>query len=196
MSEHLTNEELARKNARTGLTVVAVVVAMIALSFASVPLYDLFCRVTGFGGTTQVADALPGEVLNRVVKIQFDADTSRNMPWYFEPDQRSVEVRLGERGITAYTARNKMQKPNAGTAVYNVAPAKAGKYFHKIQCFCFDEQILGPGQEVSMPVLFFVDPSMNDDPNMNDVHTITLSYTFFPANSKALDDALEAFYDE
>ncbi len=196
MTNHPTPEELTRKNARTGLAVIGIVVLMMGLSFAAVPLYDAFCRVTGFGGTTQTAEALPDTILKRTVTVQFNADTSRKLPWVFKPEQRSIKVKLGQRGITAFHARNRENHATVGTALYNVTPLKAGKYFHKIQCFCFDEQVLAPNQEVSMPVLFFVDPAMNDDPNMFDVHTITLSYTFFPAESKALEEALEAFYNE
>ena len=192
----LPPEELTRKNARTGLMVVLVVVVMVGVSFASVPLYDLFCRVTGFGGTTQTAETLPNQVIDREITIQFNADTNRDLPWDFVPEERSIKVKLGQRGLTAYIARNRQQHPTVGTALYNVTPLKAGKYFHKIQCFCFDEQVLAPNEEVSMPVLFYVDPALNDDPNMNDVHTITLSYSFFPAASKALEEALDAFYNE
>jgi cytochrome c oxidase assembly protein subunit 11 len=192
----LDQQELIRKNAKTGLTVLGIVVFMIGLSFASVPLYRLFCQVTGFGGTTQVSAELPNVVLDRTVTIRFNADTSPNMPWDFKPELLETKVKLGERGLTAYAAHNPQAKPTAGTALYNVTPLKAGKYFHKIQCFCFDEQILEPGQRVSMPVMFYVDPAMDADPNMRDVHTITLSYTFYPAESKALEDALTTFYNE
>jgi len=187
---------MARKNTRLGLTVLAVVLGMAALAYASVPLYSLFCRVTGFGGTTQVAQNLPDQVLERRITVKFDAATNRNLPWIFEPEQREIEVQLGQKGLTAYRAKNKANTPTGGTAIYNVTPLKAGKYFHKIQCFCFDEQILQAGQEVSMPVMFYVDPKMNDDPNMNDVQTITLSYTFFKGESEELEDALEDFYNE
>jgi len=173
--------EMTRKNARLGLCVLGVVILMIGLSFAAVPLYGVFCRVTGFGGTTQTANALPETILERTVTIQFNADTSPNMPWVFEPEQRKIEIKLGQQGLTAYSARNKTNRPTSGNALYNVTPLKAGKYFHKIQCFCFDEQTLKPHEEVSMPVLFYVDPAMDKDPNMEDVHTITLSYTFYPA---------------
>lgn len=191
-----TQKDLVRKNARTGLAVLAVVVGMAGLSFAAVPLYSLFCKVTGFGGTTQVSESLSGEILPRQVSIHFNADTGRHMPWSFKPEIRAVDIRLGERGIAAFLAKNTADVPVAGTAVYNVTPLKAGKYFHKIQCFCFDEQILQPGEEISMPVVFFVDPSMDKDPNMDDVRTITLSYTFFPADSKELEEALEDFYND
>jgi len=197
MSKHSDKHtEMARKNARTGLTVLGVILAMTALSFASVPLYDVFCRVTGFAGTTQTAQSLPDEIIDRVVTINFNADIDRGLPWYFAPEQRSINVKLGQKGITAFTARNKTDKPLTGTAIYNVTPLKAGKYFHKIQCFCFDEQTLAANQEVSMPVLFYVDPKMHEDPNMNDVKTITLSYSFFKAQTQELDNALEGFYNQ
>jgi cytochrome c oxidase assembly protein subunit 11 len=188
--------EISKKNARIGLTVLTVVIGMGALSYAFVPLYNLFCRVTGFGGTTQTAETLPDEIIDRTVVIKFNAQTNKNLPWDFKPEQREITVKLGQRGITSYTAYNKERKPTAGTAVYNVTPLKAGKYFHKIQCFCFDEQILKPREHVDMPVMFYVDPAMNDDPLMEDVNTITLSYTFFTAESKELDSALEAFYND
>ncbi|MCD8497617.1 MAG: cytochrome c oxidase assembly protein [Alphaproteobacteria bacterium] len=187
--------ELARRNARMGLRVLGIVVAMVGLSFASVPLYSLFCQVTGFSGTTQRAASLPDTVLERTVKVQFNADVDHNMPWTFKPEQREITIQLGQKGLANYHAKNPMKIPVGGTALYNVTPLKAGKYFHKIQCFCFDEQILAPGQDVSMPVLFYVDPALNDDPNMDDVDVITLSYTFYRAESEELDTALEAFYN-
>ncbi len=183
------------KNTRTLMSVFAIVFAMIGLAFASVPLYDLFCRVTGFGGTTQVSAAAPGIILDREVRVSFNADTSRNLPWTFRPEQRRMTVKVGQEGLIAYRAKNRTNKPTAGTAVYNVTPPKAGRYFHKTQCFCFDEQILPPGEDMTMPVVFYIDPAMADDPNMDDVKHITLSYSFFPAESKELDAALEAFYN-
>lgn len=191
----IDHAEISRKNARLGLTILGIVVGMVALAYASVPLYDLFCRVTGFGGTTQIAKNLPDIILDRTVTIKFNANTDKNLPWRFKPEQREIDVKLGQRGITAYSAQNRLDTPTTGTAIYNVTPLKVGKYFQKIQCFCFDEQTLQASQKVSMPVLFFVDPAFNDDPNMNDVNTITLSYTFFKAESKELDSALEAFYE-
>jgi cytochrome c oxidase assembly protein subunit 11 len=188
--------EMARKNARLGRTVLAVVVFMIGMAYASVPLYDAFCRVTGFGGTTQVSESLPDTIIDRTITIKFNADTDPNTPWQFKPEQRSIDVKLGQRGLTAFNAKNTAKQPTAGTALYNVTPLKAGKYFHKIQCFCFDEQILTAGEEMNMPVLFYVDPEMNDDPNLDDVSTITLSYTFFSAESEELDKALDEFYEK
>lgn len=183
------------KNTKTLLTVFAVVILMTGLAFASVPLYDLFCRVTGFGGTTMVSDKLPNQVLERTVTVKFDANTSRNIHWSFKPEKHQETVKLGQQGLIAFIAKNKDSRPTAGTAIYNVTPNKVGKYFQKIQCFCFDEQILKPGEEMTMPVLFFIDPKMAEDPDMEDVKAITLSYTFFPAESEELDKALEAFYN-
>ena len=188
-----SNDDLVQKNARTGLIVLAVV--LIGLAFASVPLYSLFCRVTGFGGTTQTAAALPDRIIDRIVTVKFNADTGLNMPWEFKPDLREVDVRMGERGLASFTAHNKTTTPVAGTALYNVTPPKAGQYFHKIQCFCFDQQILAPNQKVSMPVMFYIDPAMDDDPNMKDVKVITLSYTFYESETEELESAMEGFYN-
>lgn len=190
------HDELVQKNARTGLMVLAIVLSMVTLAFASVPLYDLFCRVTGFSGTTQVASQLPDQVLERKVTVKFNADKGRGMPWEFSPDIREVDVHIGERGIASFTAANPLPNPVSGTAVYNVTPLKVGKYFHKIQCFCFDKQTLAAGEDISMPVLFFVDPAIADDPLMDDVSTITLSYTFYKSETEELESALEAFYNQ
>ncbi len=191
-----TDEELIRKNMRLGLIIMAVVLGMVALSFAAVPLYGLFCRVTGFGGTTQVSASLPDTILDRKVTVAFNTSKGRNFLWDFKPEIRKVDIRLGERGIASFYAKNNTDSPLTGVALYNVTPLKAGKYFHKIQCFCFNEQTLQAGQEVSMPVLFYVDPAMDEDPDMADVTTITLSYTFFQAETAELDRALQDFYNE
>lgn len=185
------------KNTKTLSLVLLVVAAMVGLAFASVPLYDLFCRVTGFGGTTMRADAPPptGEIIDRDITIRFNADTSPNLPWDFKPEQRQMTVKVGQQGLISFLSHNRQKTPTTGTAIYNVTPAKAGKYFHKVQCFCFDEQTLTPGQEMHMPVAFYVDPAMDKDRTMDDVRTITLSYTFFPAASSELDQALEEFYN-
>ena len=188
-------DHIARKNARIGLIVLAAFVFMLGMSFAAVPFYNMFCRITGYSGTTGIAETLPEQVLDRIVTVQFSANTARGMTWYFRPEEKKIDIQLGERGLTAFYAKNKMNYPTGGTALYNVTPLKAGKYFKKIQCFCFDEQVLDPYQEVTMPVIFYVDPALNDDPNMQDVTTITLSYTFFTAESAQLDQALEAFYN-
>lgn len=193
---HAPQDDLVNKNKRTGLIVVAIVVGMTILAFASVPLYDLFCRVTGFGGTTQVSENLPDTIIDRTITVQFNADTNRNLPWIFKPAMREIPVKLGQRGVTSYTAENLTNKPSTGMAVYNVTPLKAGQYFHKIQCFCFYDQTLQANEKVDMPVLFYIDPAMHEDPNMDDVTNITLSYSFFKSESKALEDATEAFYND
>lgn len=194
----MSDIDLQKKNAKTVRIVFAVVAGMIALAFASVPLYTLFCRVTGWGGTTQSAEAIPdeSEIIDRVVSVRFDTNTARDLPWTFDAEILSMDVRLGERGFVNYVSENTSDTPVAGTAVFNVTPLKAGKYFHKVQCFCFDEQILQPNERMNMPVLFYVDPALHDDPQMSDVKTITLSYTFFKTNSDSLDAAMEAFYED
>lgn len=189
------HEEASKKNARLGLTILAVVFGMVGMSYAFVPLYNLFCSVTGFAGTTQVSEQFPDQIVDRTVTIKFNSEVNHNLPWNFEPEQRKIDVKLGQRGITAFYAQNKTSKPVTGMAVYNVTPLKVGQYFHKVQCFCFDEQTLGPKERVSMPVLFYVDPAFNDDPAMDDVEAITLSYTFFNAGSETLDEDVEAFYN-
>lgn len=191
-------DSLKQKNRRTGLLVLAVVVGMVGMAYVSVPLYNLFCRVTGFGGTTQVAESAPPPeaVRERSVTVKFDANMARNMPWRFSPQERQKTVRLGQKMLTSFRAENTADAEIMGTAVYNVTPEKAGKYFHKIQCFCFGEQILPPGKAVSMPVVFYVDPAMGDDPAMDDVTHITLSYTFFRSDSSDLDKAVEGFYNQ
>jgi cytochrome c oxidase assembly protein subunit 11 len=189
------NSQLRQKNAKTARMVFLIVACMVGLSFASVPLYDLFCRVTGFGGTTQVSEALPDQILERAVTIRFDANTAQNLPWEFRPEVLQTSVKLGEKGLTNYIAMNQARAPVTGTALYNVTPLKAGKYFHKIQCFCFNEQVLQPNEKINMPVMFYVDPKMADDPLMDDVTTITLSYSFFKIDTPELDQAWEAFYN-
>jgi cytochrome c oxidase assembly protein subunit 11 len=180
-----------RRNRLAVVILTGLVAGMTGLSFAAVPLYDLFCRVTGFGGTTQVADAPAGRVLDRRMTIRFNAAVNGDMPWQFRPERPAMEVRVGETALASYVARNLSDEPVTGTAVYNVTPQKAGLYFNKIQCFCFDEQVLQPGQSVDMPVYFFVDPAIADDPNLDDVGTITLSYTFFRAKSEGTPQVSE-----
>ena len=185
------------KNTKTLLSVLAVVAVMIGVAFASVPLYDIFCKVTGLGGTTQVSAAAPdeGEILDRDVTIRFTGDTNRDLNWSFKPEKNTVTLKVGQQALINFKAKNPSANATVGTAVYNVTPLKAGKYFKKTQCFCFDEQVLTPGQTMNMPVMFYIDPKIADDRNMDDVKSITLSYSFFKADSKALDTALEAFYN-
>jgi cytochrome c oxidase assembly protein subunit 11 len=150
-----------------------------ALAWASVPFYDWFCRVTGFGGATATADAGASEVLNQTIKVRFDASLDRGMPWQFTPVQREMEIKIGETGLAFYEAYNPTDRPVAGTASYNVTPFQAGGFFTKIDCFCFTEQVLQPGERVQMPVTFFVDPEIVEDRDAKFVKTITLSYTFY-----------------
>ena len=163
---------------RTALMSVGVVVGMGSLAWASVPLYDWFCRVTGYGGETGVAAAASDTVLDQTIRVRFDASLERGMPWTFRPEQREMEIRIGETGLAFYEATNPLDHPVAGSASYNVAPFEAGGFFTKIDCFCFEEQVLGPGETVSMPVTFYVDPAIVEDRDASHVHTITLSYTF------------------
>lgn len=161
---------------------------MLGLSFASVPLYKIFCQQTGFGGTTQVAYEFPTWVANRKLKIEFNADTAKGLPWSFEPLQRSIETYAGEQAFAVYHVKNESDEPIVGMAVYNVSPAKAGPYFRKVECFCFLEQKLNAHQSIDMPLLFFIDPDIVNDPNLDDVNTITLSYTFFPFEGEIPED--------
>ncbi|MBT4490611.1 MAG: cytochrome c oxidase assembly protein [Rhodospirillaceae bacterium] len=167
------------RNRLTALVAAGVVVGMVGMAYAAVPLYQMFCQVTGFGGTTQVSAAAPDEIGERIVTVRFNADTAREMPWNFRPQQRAITLRVGEQALAVYEASNPSDRRIVGSATFNVTPAKAGAYFNKIECFCFTEQALTPGQRVDMPVSFFVDPAISDDPNLDDVKTITLSYTFF-----------------
>lgn len=163
---------------RTGLQLAAVGVVMAALSFAAVPFYDWFCRTTGFGGTPLVASAVPDVVLDQTIIVRFDGSLEAGMRWEFKPEQRTMTVRLGETGLAFYEAYNPTDRVIAGTASYNVTPYSAGGYFTKIACFCFTEQILQPGERISMPVTFFVDPAILQDDDGKHVKEITLSYTF------------------
>ena len=165
-------------NRRVVLRLLTIMVTMGALAWASVPLYDLFCRVTGFGGATVTAAENTGTALDETVEIRFDASLERGMPWEFRPEQRTMRVRLGETNLAFYRASNPTDRPVAGSASFNVAPFSAGAYFTKIDCFCFEEQVLQPGQSADMPVTFYVDPAILDDADASRVPTITLSYTF------------------
>ena len=163
---------------KTVVRLVGVVLVMGGLAWASVPLYDWFCRVTGYGGETSVATAGSDEILEKTIKIRFDASKERDFPWEFKPMQREVELRIGETGLAFYEAYNPTDEPIAGSASYNVAPFEAGGFFTKIDCFCFEQQVLQPGERVEMPVTFYVDPEIVEDREGQYIHTITLSYTF------------------
>ena len=181
-----------RRRIATALILGGVVCGMVGLAFAAVPLYRLFCQVTGFGGTTQVAEAAPVEIGERVVTIRFNADTARDLPWYFKPEQRKMKVRVGEMAMAVYNAENRSDRALVGSSTFNVTPVKAGVYFNKIECFCFEEQLLAPGERADFPVSFFVDPEIVEDRRLDDVTTITLSYTFFARGEGATEAALAA----
>jgi cytochrome c oxidase assembly protein subunit 11 len=180
---------LEQKNRNLGLIWLAVALAMLGLGYASVPLYRLFCEVTGFQGTTQRATEAEAATAAeqaasagaRQISIRFDANIDRALPWTFRPRQVTDTVQIGQRDMAIFEARNNAARPITGTATFNVEPEQAGKYFNKIQCFCFTEQTLKPGQSVTMPVLYYVDPKALDDPDMKGVEQITLSYTFHEA---------------
>ena len=178
---------------KTVAGLVGVVVLMGGLAWASVPFYNWFCRVTGFGGVTGTADAGSDHVLDETIKIRFDASKARDMPWTFKPVVNEMELKIGETGLAFYEAHNPTDRPVAGQASYNVFPYEAGGFFLKIDCFCFNEQVLEPGETVQMPVTFYVDPEIVDDPDAKFVHKITLSYTFYeidlPEGYAALSDA-------
>ncbi len=162
----------------------AVVGSMVGAAYAAVPLYDLFCRVTGYGGTTQVAQYDPDQILDREVTVRFDASKARGFPWEFEPVQREMTVRVGETALAFYRVHNPTDEPVTGLATYNVAPFKVAPYFSKLECFCFTEQTLQPGESMDMPVLFFVDPLMDGEARLDDIRQITLSYTFWVADEQ------------
>ncbi|WP_271078373.1 cytochrome c oxidase assembly protein [Aurantiacibacter sp. MUD61] len=190
----MTTATLEDRNRRTMLFAFGAALAMLGLGYAAVPLYDLFCRVTGFGGTTQVAseaeaDAAASRATGATYSIRFDANTARDMPWTFEPVQVTDTVAVGERDMAFYIARNDTNETITGTATFNVEPKSAGRYFAKVQCFCFVEQTLRPGEEIRMPVLYYVDPAALDDPNMQGVEQITLSYTFHRGLAEDADEA-------
>lgn len=173
----------AQKNKRMLGILVLFVAGMVGASYAAVPLYKIFCQVTGFGGTTQVAAEESPVVLDRKMTVRFDA-TANGVPWSFQPVQRKVDLKVGESAVVYYRATNTSDRAVVGTATFNVTPLKAGQYFNKIECFCFTEQRLEPGQSVDMPVTFFVDPEIAQDRNLEEVKTITLSYTFFPVEQE------------
>jgi cytochrome c oxidase assembly protein subunit 11 len=168
-----------RSNTRTGLVLAGLVLAMTGMAYASVPLYDLFCRVTGYGGTTQRAETGSRNAIDRDVIVRFDANVS-GLPWEFRPENPDIRLKVGETVIVNYVAENRSAERTVGSATFNVAPAAAGAYFNKVQCFCFTRQVLQPGEKIMMPVQFFIDPAMDGDNDLRAVRTITLSYTFYP----------------
>jgi len=173
---------VAAKNRTVAIRMALFALAMLGLAFASVPLYRVFCQVTGFGGTTQKADAAPGAVAGQI-GVRFDANIDPALPWKFEPVQETVRIHPGARTTIYYRATNYTARSTTGQAIFNVTPEIAGKYFSKIECFCFTEQTLKPGESVKMPVIFFVDPKLRDDPDTKHIDEITLSYTFYPVEN-------------
>ena len=183
MSE-LAASGLDRAKRRTAISAAMLVVGMVCLGYAAVPLYRMFCAVTGFAGTTQRADAgaVPGAVAGKTISIRFDANHAPALPWEFSPENHRQTVTIGARNMAFFHAKNLSDTPIKGLASYNVSPDQAGKYFTKIECFCFTEQTLQPGEDVRMPVIFFVDPKILQGPDAKDITEITLSYTFFPVD--------------
>ena len=183
---------LARRHARVGLACGVFVASMLGAAYAAVPLYDWFCRTTGFGGTPLVATVAPAKTLERRITVTFDANVAPGLSWNFAPESRSVDVAVGETKLVHYAAQNRWSSPTAGTATFNVSPPQAGAYFNKMQCFCFTEQQLGPGERLDMPVAFFIDPAIENDPELKSLQQITLSYTFFPIKKAAETAPTEA----
>ncbi len=185
MTEAAGTSQIQSRNTRVGLIAAAIGLAMLALGYAAVPLYEIFCRVTGYGGTTQVADAAQAEtvqVASSTMSVRFDSNVSSALPWDFKPETVTDKVSIGARDMAIYIAKNRSDQPITGTATFNVTPVSAGKYFNKVQCFCFTEQTLKPGQTARMPVLYYVDPAILEDPDTQGIKEITLSYTFYPVD--------------
>ena len=182
-----------RKDLWVAATAVGVSVAMLGAAYAAVPLYRIFCQVTGFGGTTPRAEQAPGQVSDKTIVVRFDANTSTKLDWAFHPVTVPLTVKIGEQAMAHYEAKNLSNVPLTGSAVFNVTPPTAGAYFNKIQCFCFTEQTLKPGESADMPVVFFVDPDILNDPDTAGIKEITLSYTFYPVDQpKTLSQAPDA----
>ncbi len=181
----MTGTAATGRRSKLGLTaaICAVFVAsMVGMAFAAVPLYRIFCQVTGYGGTTQRANAAPAVALDRVISVRFDANVGNGLGWSFRPLTRAIDLRVGEVGKAMFTAENRGSRTITAAAVFNVSPQEVGAYFNKIACFCFTDQTLAPGETVELPVTFFVDPAIASDPELDQIRTITLSYTFYPAD--------------
>jgi cytochrome c oxidase assembly protein subunit 11 len=171
----------ARRSRLIVISLMGLVIAMGGLAFASVPLYRLFCQVTGFGGVTQRAEVAPAAVAGKTMTVRFNSDTSPDLPWTFQPLQREMTLEIGATGLAVYRVTNNSNERIVGQATFNVTPYDVGYYFTKLECFCFREQVLEPGQSAELPVTFFIDPAILEDAEAKDIHTVTLSYTFFRA---------------
>ncbi|SNY92038.1 cytochrome c oxidase assembly protein subunit 11 [Cohaesibacter sp. ES.047] len=199
MSDTKTMHNKSRKdpssaNRRLAIGLLVFVGCMVGMAYAAVPLYQLFCQVTGYGGTTQAADTAPAGLIDRKITVRFDANVSGGLNWNFKPIDRPVTMKIGQTAQIAYEVVNKGKIATSGTSTFNVTPQAAGIYFNKLECFCFTEQTVQAGEHVTMPVVFFVDPDIDLDPNLKSIDTITLSYTFFPdekANAKAKEAAVK-----
>ena len=187
MSQISQTRKLTRNHVVLG-SCIAVVIAMVGMSYAAVPLYYMFCRATGYAGTPSRAAAAPGVIGNRVVTVRFDTNVDPELPWSFAPEQRSVRVKIGEERLVFFHAHNKSDVAITGHAAFNLQPDSAARYFSKIQCFCFTEQRLGPGESVDMPVSFFISPNIVKDRGVDSVSEMTLSYTFYPSTVHGTDD--------
>jgi cytochrome c oxidase assembly protein subunit 11 len=174
------------RDAKLALNLLCIVAGMTMLAYASVPLYRIFCQVTGFGGTTMKADSLPDKIYDHVITVRFNTDNAEDLQWKFKPLQNQVKVRVGEGSLAFFEVLNYGKEDIAGVATYNVTPLEAGKYFHKMKCFCYEEQVLKSGQTMDFPVSFFIDPAILKDEFMRSISTITLSYTFFKAQDQNL----------
>ncbi|PIR34742.1 MAG: cytochrome c oxidase assembly protein [Alphaproteobacteria bacterium CG11_big_fil_rev_8_21_14_0_20_44_7] len=173
-----------KKNLSLAINLAMVAIGMLGMAYASVPLYNLFCRVTGYGGTTQIAAELPTDIREREITVRFNADIDSSLNWEFHADQIKSTVKIGENGLAYFTVKNLSDKDEIGMATYNVTPTKAGRYFFKVYCFCFDEQVIKAGETVQYPVSYYIEPAFDDDEYMDDVDTITLSYTFYAVKEK------------
>lgn len=176
--------ETTRRNRRVAVICLAFFGGMLGMAFASVPLYNMFCRITGYGGTTQRVDQYSDRVLDREITVRFDANVAGGLPWDFKPVAREIKLKIGETAQAHYTATNMFSVPTSGRATFNVTPNLAGAYFNKVECFCFTDTSLKPGDTLDMPVVFFVDPDIVDVPELKNITTITLSYTFFPIDAE------------
>lgn len=189
-------DDLSKKNRRTGYIVLGLVLGMSALTASSVELYKLYCKMTGFGGKAEQSETAKSDViLDREIKVRFNTDVSVNLPWEFKADQEPLTLKLGQEAAVSFSATNLGNQGFAGTALYNVDPPAAGVYFHKTQCFCFDYQLIAPQKQAHFPVVFYIDPELDRDPQLKDLKSITLSYSFFKADSPELEKALEDFYN-